>query len=221
MPLLIRQPQSGMLTDARQTRNVCDPDGSPKVRRSTWKYLASGCSRALVFRCRVNGRCANFPDCCLNAHVSPKRRFSANYDRAPPVYQPSTSHVTDGWSGEKAFGDSNTHRQHGPRGNAMPGLRMFIMAFNLDRGGRDDCVDVLLLRCTAVCLAGTGHWISAKLELRAINEPRKYWSRPVWLLVFGSFAGLRLFVAASGSFLSVGPTYQTKSALHGARARSR
>jgi hypothetical protein len=35
-----------------------------------------------------------------------------------------------------------------------------------------------------------------------------------------SFAGLRPFVVASGSFLSVGPTYQTKSASQGARARS-
>src|ERR1700722_12228602 len=69
MSRLIRQPQSGMLTDARQTMNFCDPDGSRKVRRPTWKYLAPGCSRALVSACRVNGRCANFPDCCLNARL--------------------------------------------------------------------------------------------------------------------------------------------------------
>jgi hypothetical protein len=70
--------------------------------------------------------------------------------------------------GEKVFGDTNTHQQYGPEErNAWPPNAH--NAFQLgDRGGRDDCVDVLLLRCTAVCLAGTGHWISAKLELRAI-----------------------------------------------------
>ena len=70
--------------------------------------------------------------------------------------------------GEKPFEDSDTHQHHGPQGSPMPGLRMSDGLQLGDRGGCDDCVDVLLLRCTAVCLAGTGHWISAKLELRAI-----------------------------------------------------
>ena len=111
----------------------------------------------------------NLSDCCLNAHVSLKLSLLGKSRRAPSDHL--TRHVTrrmECLGSEKAFGDTNTHQQYGPEErNAWPPNAHNAVQLG-DRGGRDDCVDVLLLRCTAVCLAGTGHWISAKLELRAI-----------------------------------------------------
>jgi len=95
----------------------------------------------------------------------------------------------------------------------MLGLRMLIMPFNLAIAVAATialtyyCYVVLLFVWRALDTGFLPNWNYVRYD-----EPGKYWSRPVWLSVFGSFAGLRLFVAASGSFLSVGPIYQTKSA---------
>ena len=93
----------------------------------------------------------------------------------------------------------------------MPSFRMLILPFNLAIAVAATialmycCYVVLLFVWRALDTGFLPNWNYVRYD-----EPGKYWSRLVWLSV--SFAGLRLFVAASGSFLSVGLTYQTKSA---------
>jgi hypothetical protein len=124
--------------------------------------------------------------------------------------------------GEKAFENSGTHQQHGPPSGAMPGLRMLIMPFNLAIAV---AATIALTYCCYVVLLFV--WRAWTLDFRQtgitcdMTSPENIGAHWVGFRFLASFAGLRPFVVASGSFLSVGPAYQTKSAPQGARARSR
>ena len=104
----------------------------------------------------------------------------------------------------------------------MPGLRMLIMAFNLAIAVAATialtycCYVVLLFVWRALDTGFLPNWNYCDMM-----SPENTGADWLGFRFSASFAGLRPFVVASGSFLSVGPTYQTKSAPQGARARSR
>jgi hypothetical protein len=127
------------------------------------------------------------------------------------VYQPSP----DGWN-------ILAVKRMDPEVSAMPGLRMLIMPFNLATAV---AVTIALTYCCYVVLLFVWRALDTGFLQTGITcdmtSPENTGADWLGFRFSASFAGLRPLVVVSGSFLSVGPTYQTKSAPQGARARSR
>ena len=102
----------------------------------------------------------------------------------------------------------------------MPGLRMLIMPFNLATAV---AATIALTYCCCVVLLFVWQALDTDFCQTGttcdMTSPENIGADWLGFRFSACFAGLRQFVVASGSFLSVGPTYQTKS--QGARARSR